>query len=203
MEASRLAQVVAVTALVVGEPCSESILGQDVETPFGFVRGDANGDRRVDISDPIFTFGFLFLGDREPGCMDAADANDDGTVNISDVVETLNSLFMDGVPLAAPSGEAGADPTPDDLDCAPDDSATYSFRPMQCVAYPWHDFARGPEGLAAWLESQGVVVNAAWRGDLLSVCAACSCPSSFALFVNVSRSEEVAGLLLGIGFSER
>jgi hypothetical protein len=82
-----------------------------------FIRGDANGDFAVNISDPIDTLNFLFLGARSPACLDAADANDDGRVQISDAINTLDALFQGKGPLPPPAGEPGADPTPDDLTC--------------------------------------------------------------------------------------
>jgi hypothetical protein len=82
-----------------------------------FIRGDSNGDGDVNLSDAQFTLGYLFLGDAQPTCMDAADADDDGGVNITDAVATLRSLFLGGGSLAPPSATPGFDPTPDDLDC--------------------------------------------------------------------------------------
>ena len=58
-----------------------------------FLRGDANGDGRCDISDPIFELDFLFRGGAAGNCEDAADSNDDGTVDISDAVTLLNHRF--------------------------------------------------------------------------------------------------------------
>lgn len=82
-----------------------------------FLRGDGNGDGRVNLSDAVAILGGLFLGQDAPGCMDAADANDDGAVDLADPAAILNSLFRGVGPLPAPSAERGHDPTPDDLDC--------------------------------------------------------------------------------------
>jgi hypothetical protein len=83
-----------------------------------FLRGDTNGDRDVDISDPIKTLGILFLGDPPVGCFDAADANDSNVVDLSDAVHTFNFLFQGGEEPAAPGRlECGADPTADGLRC--------------------------------------------------------------------------------------
>ena len=60
------------------------------------VRGDANGDTNVDISDPTYTLQYLFLGGPAPGCPGAADANADGNVDISDPTYTLQYLFLGG-----------------------------------------------------------------------------------------------------------
>jgi len=83
-----------------------------------FIRGDANGDRLLDISDPVTTLGYLYLGELAPPCLDGADATDDGKLDIADPVVTLEHLFKGGGSLPAPGGRPGADPTPDDLTCA-------------------------------------------------------------------------------------
>jgi len=89
-------------------------IGVDGDISF-FVRGDANGDSRVDISDAISVLGFLFLGDSEPACMDGADADDSGDLLITDAIAILGQLFSGGVHLAAPFPEPGVDPKPDFL----------------------------------------------------------------------------------------
>ena len=40
-----------------------------------FLRGDANSDTGIDISDAVFTLTYLFSGGGEPTCKDAADAD--------------------------------------------------------------------------------------------------------------------------------
>ena len=59
-----------------------------------FRRGDVEPDGTVLISDAIRTLGFLFLGDAELPCPDAADWNDDGRLDISDPVGMLGWLFL-------------------------------------------------------------------------------------------------------------
>ena len=66
-----------------------------------FLRGDSNDSSVVDLSDAVFTLGFLFLGGDRPGCMAAADSNGDGVVNIADTSHSLNHLFLGG---SAPPG---------------------------------------------------------------------------------------------------
>ena len=86
-----------------------------------FLRGDSNGDRRLDIADGIFILNFLFSGGKVPPCVDAADVNDDATVDISDGVAILDYLFLGGKVPAAPGPTVpGLDPTPDALGCGPD-----------------------------------------------------------------------------------
>ncbi|MGH9362811.1 MAG: hypothetical protein ACRD2T_12935, partial [Thermoanaerobaculia bacterium] len=82
-----------------------------------FLRGDANQDRQVDISDPIHTLAFLYLGGPASPCPDAADANDDGDIDIVDPVVTLEVLYLGRRSLPQPSPLAGLDATPDDLSC--------------------------------------------------------------------------------------
>jgi hypothetical protein len=84
-----------------------------------FLRGNANGDDKVDIADPVRVFSYLFLGGDAPVCMDAADANDTGDLDITDGIYTLNWLFLGGpvLPPPAPGGACGVDPTSDSLRC--------------------------------------------------------------------------------------
>ena len=82
-----------------------------------FVRGDANGDGSIDITDAIFTLGFLFLGGGAPPCEDAADADDRGTLEITDAVYLLNFLFSGGPEPPPPHEVEGEDPTEDLLGC--------------------------------------------------------------------------------------
>lgn len=84
-----------------------------------FIRGDANDDGILNISDAVFTLSFLFIGDEQPECLTATDANDDGAANITDVILLLNFLFMGSDAPAAPFPEPGEDPTPD-LGCRED-----------------------------------------------------------------------------------
>ncbi len=92
-----------------------------------FRRGDTNLDGKVDISDPVGTLGFLFLGaasDSLP-CKDAADSNDDGKLDLSDAVYTLTYKFLGGAETPAPGPlTCGADPTDDELPDCDDDPAT-------------------------------------------------------------------------------
>jgi len=86
--------------------------------PPEFVRGDANDNGALSISDPIFLLSYLFAGGTEPPCEDAADANDDGILDLSDPVSILGYLFMGGeIPPPSPPGPPGPDPTLDPLGC--------------------------------------------------------------------------------------
>ena len=83
-----------------------------------FIRGDSNGDGLVNISDPIMTLEYLFIGGKPPACLDAADSNDTGDLDISDPIHTLFYLFVGNVVIPPPSPpQPGPDPTADNLGC--------------------------------------------------------------------------------------
>ena len=84
-----------------------------------FFRGDSNGDRKVNLSDALYTLDYLFSSTETPSCMDAADANDDGRVDIADPINTLLVLFDGQRSLPPPYPESGRDPTGDALVCVP------------------------------------------------------------------------------------
>ena len=79
-----------------------------------FVRGDSNGDSRIDLSDAVAVIQDLFLGGPALECRDAGDFNDDGTLDIADVSGILNYLFLAGEPPINPRRSPGWDPTPGD-----------------------------------------------------------------------------------------
>ena len=81
-----------------------------------FIRGDANSDRAVNLSDAVYLLNFLFLSGEAPSCQKAADANDNGSLEISDAIHILNYLFHNGT-MPEPGPEEGIDPTPDNLSC--------------------------------------------------------------------------------------
>ncbi len=82
-----------------------------------FVRGDANGDERVDLSDAVATLNYLFQGGEKPACLDAADSDDSGDLQITDAIFHLGVLFLGRGPFPAPHLECGRDPTRDALGC--------------------------------------------------------------------------------------
>lgn len=92
-----------------------------------FIRGDANQDGNIDISDAVYILRYLFvIGPM--GCQDAADVNDDGVIDIGDAVRLLDFLFWSGAaPIPAPYPEPGQDPTPDTLRCGEVKSPTIVF----------------------------------------------------------------------------
>ena len=85
--------------------------------PAQFIRGDSNGDGRVDVSDAVKIVFHLFRG-AELSCADAADINDDEALNITDAVRLLDHMFRGGPAPSAPYPALGADPAGDTLDCS-------------------------------------------------------------------------------------
>lgn len=81
------------------------------EFAVAFIRGDANSDGLVNITDAIFILEYLFKGNAAVSCLDSADINDDGTVDLSDAVKLLFVLFA-GAAMPAPADACGVDPTP-------------------------------------------------------------------------------------------
>jgi hypothetical protein len=86
--------------------------------PGGFLRGDADLDGSVAITDAILVLNHLFLGGAAPACEDPADANDDGALDLSDPISMLEHLFL-GAPGLPPPGPLtpGHDVTPDPYPC--------------------------------------------------------------------------------------
>jgi hypothetical protein len=87
------------------------VFGRRNLLPHAFIRGDADSNAAVDISDAIVTFGFLFLGGDEGTCPDAMDADDSGAIDLSDGITTLQHLFLGGAPPAVPYPGCGWDLT--------------------------------------------------------------------------------------------
>jgi len=89
----------------------------DIEPTVAFVRGDANGDGAVNLTDGVFILNYLFTSGPEPACQDAADVNDDGQLNITDGTYVLNWLFQNGPAPVGYTGACGMDETPSALTC--------------------------------------------------------------------------------------
>jgi hypothetical protein len=111
----------AIRAQILASKSAPATCDLDIQIPPppgpSFLRGDANGDGIVDISDAVFTLNYLFLGGSAPLCEVAGDSNDDGSVNISDPSYTLNYLFLGGTAIPSPFPDCGRDPTADTLSC--------------------------------------------------------------------------------------
>lgn len=83
-----------------------------------FIRGDLDNDHQVCMTDSIILLHYLWTPDNRAAhglqCQDAADLTDDGRIDLSDVLAGLMHTFQ-GMPIAAPTGTPGVDPTDDDL----------------------------------------------------------------------------------------
>ncbi len=81
-----------------------------------FLRGDANSDLAVDVSDAVTILMYLFGSAGPLQCPDSGDVNDDGSIDISDAVYLLSYLFAHGRPPPDPGPVVpGEDPTSDSL----------------------------------------------------------------------------------------
>ena len=60
------------------------------------LRGDANSDGKVTISDVVFVVNYLFKGGPAPNPLSIGDVNCDSSVNVSDVVYLVTYLFKGG-----------------------------------------------------------------------------------------------------------
>ncbi len=82
-----------------------------------FVRGDANGDGGIDLSDALTIVFSLFQGELLD-CPDAGDVNDSENLSLSDAIGILDYLFRSGSPPRGPFPSCGADPSGEALWCA-------------------------------------------------------------------------------------
>ncbi len=78
-----------------GAESSETVDLNVVVPQLNFVRGDANQDTKIDISDAIFLLNWLFTADSgEPPCHEAANFNADVQLDIADAIFLINFLFV-------------------------------------------------------------------------------------------------------------
>ena len=90
-----------------------------------FIRGDADDNGSLQLTDGIFILNFLFLGGGTPGCTESADADNNGAIQLTDGIYILNFLFLGGDGTPAPGALAcGPDP---DKDGSPLDSGCESY----------------------------------------------------------------------------
>ena len=102
--------------------------------PVDFLRGDANADGIMDMSDGVSVLSWLFLGDREPSCLDCTDTNDSGTIDASDAITIFGFLFLGENAPPPPSATAhGPDPTEDELHCTVIGPCPHQSRPTRVL----------------------------------------------------------------------
>ena len=81
-----------------------------------FIRGDCDGDGSVcsGVSDALTLFNWLFLGGREPSCLDACDVTASfGDLDLSDGITNLTYCFLGGLLPPPPFPECGRVPLGD------------------------------------------------------------------------------------------
>ena len=62
------------------------------------IRGDANSDGKISVSDVVYMINYLFKGGPAPVPLESADTNCDEKPSVSDVVYLINYLFKSGPP---------------------------------------------------------------------------------------------------------
>lgn len=77
-----------------------------------FLRGDANEDGVVGISDAALLVSWLFETGITGGCEKVADANADSEFNLADIVSILGVLFFGSPFLPEPYPGCGVESTP-------------------------------------------------------------------------------------------
>ena len=87
---------------------------------YPFIRGDANGDGKVDaLSDALSLLAWGFTDGDEPPCRDAADVDDSGAIRpLVDAIMLLAYGFQEGPEPPDPGPDTcGRDPVDDDVTC--------------------------------------------------------------------------------------
>lgn len=92
------------------EKCLKYTCQYEQRPTITFRRGDADGDGLVNINDPVRILRFLFQGEADPVCMDAADVDNSGGLSITDPIYILRYLFLGGPAPVEPFNSCGLDP---------------------------------------------------------------------------------------------
>ncbi len=83
-----------------------------------FIRGDADGNGKIEIADVVINLSYQFLGTIQPECFDAFDADDSGTLEISDPILVISYQFLGNSPIPPPNScDDPGDLDLDELDC--------------------------------------------------------------------------------------
>ena len=108
------------SSFVNGQPAADESRLYIIFGPYGdkeFIRGDANRDGLIDISDAVTILTYLFLGGEKPLCIDALDTDDSGLLDITDAIYLLSFLYTGGPAPRDPFPGPGRDPTQDVQNC--------------------------------------------------------------------------------------
>jgi hypothetical protein len=98
---------VAVVLVVSGLDVVPSTSSGKVAFSRNFLRGDADQNGQVNLSDSVSILTWLFRGGDEPSCVEAADSNGNRQVNIADPIYLLQHLFVSGPAPQAPFPACG------------------------------------------------------------------------------------------------
>jgi photosystem II stability/assembly factor-like uncharacterized protein len=77
--------------------------------PIDYLCGDANNDDAVNVTDAVYTIGFIFSGGAEPVPYEAGDCDCSGSINISDAVYLIAFIFGGGPSPCDPNGDGEPD----------------------------------------------------------------------------------------------
>ncbi len=77
-----------------------------------FMRGDANQDGFISISDALTINNSIFVGGARPKCLDSGDVDDNGKIDIEDTILLISHAFLDAPRFPEPYLVEGADPSP-------------------------------------------------------------------------------------------
>lgn len=75
-----------------------------------FLRGDADGNGALNLTDAILGLNFVFANGQSPPCEEALDADGAGGTNVSDMVFLLRHIFSGGEPPPPPFPECDEAP---------------------------------------------------------------------------------------------
>jgi hypothetical protein len=106
------------TASSDGDPGTISRLDLEVIRAFSgatipgrpFIRGDANQDLTVELSDAISVLAHLFNGSVDDRCLDTMDADGDRELAVTDAIYLIQYQFLGGTPPPQPFPGCGVDP---------------------------------------------------------------------------------------------
>jgi hypothetical protein len=77
-----------------------------------YLRGDLTNNGEIEVVDAIAVLRYLFIGDFDPTCLEAANVNGSRQINITDPVVLLSWKFIGGVTIPPPFPECDFAPAP-------------------------------------------------------------------------------------------
>ena len=113
-----VANVVVVGGASVDASLDDGSITLNAVVTIDFVRGDANGDERVNIADGIWIIYELFLSGPVSTCPIARDANGDSQVDTADAIYVIHYHLLDGPQPAAPFPDCGQSDGQTPEDCS-------------------------------------------------------------------------------------